>query len=249
MCPFINLSQHSWESYIATLGGEHRHNFRRRLRSLAKTFDVRFEYAVSEKERHEALASLVALHNMRWRGRGGSNALYTPALWSFHEELSRLALQRGWLRLFVLRLDGRAAASLYGFIYNRTFYFYQQGFDPRYAKRSLGLVMTGLTIEGAIKEGAEEYDFLRGEEEFKFLWARQKRELRRLDLYPPTMTGWLHKQALERNRAARRMARKLLPKTVADRITAVRDRGVLKGFGSGASLRQELPAPELDGRR
>ncbi len=57
--------------------------------------------------------------------------------------MSRLALDRRWLRLFVLRLDGVPVAALYGFLYQRVFYFYQSGYDPRYSKHSVGLVDDG----------------------------------------------------------------------------------------------------------
>src|SRR5438034_687859 len=100
----------------------------------------------------------VALHHRRWRPRGGSDALHTENLIAFHREFTRTALERGWLRLFTLWLGEKPAASLYGFRYGRTFYFYQSGFDPAYAKNSVGLVTMGLSIESALEEGAEEYD-------------------------------------------------------------------------------------------
>jgi len=106
VCPFIDLSGHSWQSYLATLGSEHRYNFGRRLKNLMKQFEVRFEPVRSEEQRREALALLIALHNSRWRNRACSEAFYTADLVSLHDELSRLALEQGGLRLFVLRLDG-----------------------------------------------------------------------------------------------------------------------------------------------
>jgi CelD/BcsL family acetyltransferase involved in cellulose biosynthesis len=155
VCPYATLVGHSWESYLAAVASEHpSERFGRRLKDLGKRFTVRFEQVASEAERREILPVLVRLHEMRWRGRGGSEAFHTPQLLSFHEELSRLALQRGWLRLFVLRLDGNPAACLYGFRYGRSFYFYQSGFDPAYAKYSVGVVTIGLTIKHAIEEGA-----------------------------------------------------------------------------------------------
>jgi len=60
-----------------------------------------------------------------------------------------LALARDWLRLFVLRFDGKPAASLYGFRYNGVFYFYQSGFDPVYGKHSVGLVTMALFYKGS----------------------------------------------------------------------------------------------------
>lgn len=218
ICPFIRLSGHSWQSYLATFDHKHRYNFQRTLKNLTKQFDVRFEQAVSEEQRREALSLLVALHNMRWRERSGSTAFHTLGLLSFHEELSQLALERGWLRLFVFWLDGKPAASLYGFRYHRTFYFYQSGFDPSYSKHSIGQVTVGLTIQRAIEEGAEEYDLLHGDEPYKFYWAREAREIGRLELYPPNARGLLYKQALWLSRATRRMGRRVLPKTITDRI-------------------------------
>jgi len=233
VCPFINLSGHSWPSYLATLGPEHRYNFLRRLKNLMKQFEVRFEQVRSEEQRREALLLLIALHNLRWRNRGCSEAFYTADLVSFHDELSRLALEQGWLRLFVLWLDGKPAASLYGFSHHRVFYYFQAGFDPIYGKYSVGLVTMGLAIKSAIEEGVEEYDLLHGDEPYKFHWARAARELGRLELYPPGARGLLYKGTLEVSRTTKRMARRVLPKTLADRIAT--GRGLPIGNGRYAA--------------
>ena len=222
VCPFIGLAGRSWESYLDSLGPAHRYNFRRRLRGLSRLGHVRLERVQTEAQRRDALCELVGLHHMRWRLRGGSSAFYDVALVAFHEEFSRLALERGWLRLFTLRLDGKAIASVYGFRYGDKFYFYQSGFDPGYARQSVGLVALGLTIKAALEEGAMEYDLLHGDEEYKFLWAHQTRELRRLDLFPSHVRGWLYQQAIEASRAARRAVRCVLPATVVQRIGAGR---------------------------
>lgn len=193
VCPYIELAGESWESYVAGLGSSHRANLRRRLRKLRQAFDFRFERVDSEAALETAFEVLIALHHRRWAGRGGSDAFGGPAVVAFHRELSALALRRGWLRLYVLRLDGRPAAALYGFLYRGRFLFYQGGFDPAFADLSVGLVTMGLTIRAAIEEGAREYDMLHGAEEYKFLWANRSRRLARLELYPPTPGGHLRR--------------------------------------------------------
>ncbi len=219
VCPFVRLAGHSWDSYLATLGSEHRYNIRRRLRNLAGRFDVRFERAATDAERRAALAEVVTLHRKRWEARGGgSTAFSTPAVLAFHEEASRLALERGWLRLFSLRLDGTPVSALYGFRYGRRFYFYQSGFEPEYGKHSVGLVTMALAIKSAIEEGAEEYDFLHGDEPYKFLWTRDVRELRRLELYAPCLRGRLSRGAVETDRVARKLARRVLPQVVVQAL-------------------------------
>src|SRR4029079_10597429 len=112
---------------------------------------------------------------------------------AFHDEVTRRALDRGWLRLCVLRLNGEAAAVMYGFFYNDTFAFYQHGFDDRYQQHSIGLVLMGLTIRAAIDEGAAEFDMLWGVEPYKFLWARDRRELRNMHLFPASIRGNVHR--------------------------------------------------------
>ena len=209
VCPYITLASHSWESYLRALGSEHRANVRRRLRRLHERFDVSWDQARTDDARLEALHTLIRLHQKRWETRGGSTAFHLPSLVAFHEDFTRLALQRGWLRLFVLRLDGVPAAAFYGFRYGGTFSFYQSGFDPGYAPHGVGLVMQALAIRCAIEEGATEYDFLHGAEPYKFLWTFQTRALGYLELYPPTARGLVSHRLTDLSRAARTAVRRV----------------------------------------
>jgi CelD/BcsL family acetyltransferase involved in cellulose biosynthesis len=219
-CAFIDVSARSWESYLAGLGPSHRANFRRRLRKAGAAHKLELVRVQAEEARRPALAALLTLHDRRWRNRGPSNAFNTPALRSFHDELTQHALRRGWLRLFLLTLDGIPAAALYGFRYGRTFYYYQSGFDPAYASLGVGTLAMGLSIRSAMDEGVDEFDLLHGDEPYKRLWARGTREMARLELYPPRACGHLYRISSELNRATRRMARRLLPQHMMDRLAA-----------------------------
>jgi CelD/BcsL family acetyltransferase involved in cellulose biosynthesis len=211
-CPFIPLRGQSWESYLATVGPAHRANFRRRLRTLTR--DYRFEFArvSSETERRDALCTLIRLHNQRWDARGGSTAFRTAVSRAFHEDATRRALDAGWLRLYVLRLNDVAVASTYCFAYNGRFYFYQGAFDDAFRKHSVGMVAMGLTIQAAIEEGAREFDLLYGVESYKWLWARDARPLGRIDLFPAGIAGRLHHHTVTAERTARRLARRMVPR-------------------------------------
>jgi CelD/BcsL family acetyltransferase involved in cellulose biosynthesis len=207
ICPFIDLAGHTWQSFQADLGPKHRYNFHRRLKNLHRDFDARLECITSEDQRRATLLTLVALHNKRMQERGGSDGLGSAELVGFHEELTRLVLTLGWLRLFVLTLNDQKVAALYGFMYRNKFYFYQSGFDPRFSTYSVGLVTMGLVIEAAIKEGAEEFDLLHGDEKYKSLWSGKRRDLVRMELYPPTARAWVYTKTIEVSRFTRRAAR------------------------------------------
>ena len=209
VCPIVLLAGHTWETYLASLGASHRANVRRRTRALASAFPVRFDRVTSEDERRRALDTLVELHLARF-GHTGSTAFLSPELCAFHHEATRRALKGGWLRMFVLRLDEVPAAVMYGFAYNRRFYFYQHGFDPRFESFSVGLVLMGQTIRAALDEGMLEFDMLYGAESYKRLWARVERPLMRLHLYPPHIGGLVNRRTEEAERTVRAVARRIL---------------------------------------
>ena len=210
VCPRIPLAGHTWDSYLATLGSAHRANVRRRLRGIEQQFQARFELVTSDTVRTRALDALAGFHQQRFKEQGGSSAFFTPTVRAFQEEATRRALDRGWLRMYVLWLNGEIAAVMYGFFYNRQFYFYQHGFDDRHSRHSIGLVLMAMTIRAAIDEGAEAFDLLWGTEGYKSLWARDARTLRRIHLFPPHAAGRIHRRAVEARRQLGRLARRLL---------------------------------------
>jgi len=189
VCPIADLGGLDWDAYLARLGREHRYAVRRASRALAARFSVAFEAVASEPARRDAMAILASLHERRWRRLAPETAFRTPSLRAFHDEASRRFLERGQLRLFVLRADGRPVAALYGFVHGGRFHFYQSGFDPEYAPWSVGLAAMAASIRAAIQEGARAYDFLHGAERYKFHWAGGLRRLRRIEMYPPGGRG------------------------------------------------------------
>jgi CelD/BcsL family acetyltransferase involved in cellulose biosynthesis len=211
-CPFIPLRGHSWDSYLAVVGPAHRANFRRRLRTLSRDYELRFDRVTTEAEREESLRALIRLHNQRWDVRGGSTAFATPACRAFHDDATRRMLDAGWLRFYVLRLNDAVVAATYCFAFDGRVYFYQGAFDEDFRRHSVGMVAMGLTIQAAIAEGAREFDLLYGVESYKALWARDRRLLYRIDLFPADMAGRLHRHTVTAERAVRRLARRIIPR-------------------------------------
>jgi CelD/BcsL family acetyltransferase involved in cellulose biosynthesis len=210
VCPVVDLSGHTFDSYLATLGASHRANIRRRLRALDREFEVRFDRVTRHQDRQSALAALAGFHSRRYADRGGSTAFASPAARAFHEDATHLALDRGWLRMYQLTLNGGMAAVMYGFSDGGRFFFYQHGYDEAYAAHSVGLALMALTINTAIGEGASEFDMLWGTESYKSLWARRTHVLRRVDLYPVHLGGSVQRHAAEARRGAAGLARRVL---------------------------------------
>jgi dTDP-4-amino-4,6-dideoxygalactose transaminase len=210
LCPIIGLAGHTWSSYLDTLGSAHRANIRRRMRTLERDFHVRFDLVAADAERREALAALAGFHEHRFRTRGGSTAFRTPALHAFHDAATECALARGWLRMYVLRLNDTPAAVMYGLSYDGRFSFYQHGFDDRYERYSIGLVLMAFTIRAAVAEGADTFDLLWGAEPYKWLWARDSNALQQIHLFPGHVGGRIEHGAVAARRTLGRLVRRAL---------------------------------------
>ena len=210
VCPVVDLRGHTFDSFLATLGASHRANVRRRLRAIERQFSVRFDEITGSSERLEMLGALAAFHTSRYAERGGSTAFSTAAVRAFHEAATQAALERRWLRMYALRLDGQLAAVMYGFNYGGRFYFYQHGYDERFSPLSVGLVLMALTIRTAISDGALEFDMLWGTEPYKSLWTQETRRLQRVDLFPLRLTEVVHRHAAEARRGIAQLARRVL---------------------------------------
>ncbi|HEY3645840.1 MAG TPA: GNAT family N-acetyltransferase [Gammaproteobacteria bacterium] len=208
VCPYIPLQGHDWKSYIATVSRSHRANVNRRIRRLGEIFKkVEFKQATTEEERRECFTQFLRLHQLRWSGKERSNAFTGEGTLAFHAEFSQLALERGWLRLFVLRLDGEPAAATYSFRYGDKFYYYQAGLDPKLAEHSVGLATLGLAVQSALKEGVRGYDMLHGNQGYKTLWTDSSRPLSRIYCYPPNAGGTLYRQAQGLRNSLKRVLR------------------------------------------
>jgi CelD/BcsL family acetyltransferase involved in cellulose biosynthesis len=135
---------------------------------------VRVERA-SEENLDDLLESLFQVHGARWTARGGAGVVAPEAVRQAHRQAAPALLSRGVLRLYGLRLDDRIVASLYGFTHaaaaETRAYAYLSGFDPAFERLSPGTLIMGHAVHEAIREGAAEFDFLRGREPYKYLWG------------------------------------------------------------------------------
>ena len=90
-------------------------------------------------------------------------------------------LDMGVLRLFFLTIDGEKAATMFAFEYNRRFWLYNSGYDPQaHAQLSPGWVLLAYVIEYAIASGCSVFDFMQGNEEYKYRFGAEDYKVMRV---------------------------------------------------------------------
>lgn len=163
--PAISLTG-GWQRYLESRSANLRQQIRRRERQLRRRHVVRLRLADDPGRLQDDLTALFALHRSRW-GRRSPFLRFEP----FHRDFATVALERRWLRLWLLELDDRPAAAWYGLRYAGVESYYQAGRDPAFADASVGFVLLAHSIREAADDGMDEYRLLRGGERFKARFA------------------------------------------------------------------------------
>ena len=169
---FIDLRHLDWEGYVSRRSSKFRKQIRRGERILDREHTMRLRGTT--KDTLEAdIAELFRLHDLRRSGLGGSS-LDAPAR-RVLRAFAIAAHRRGWLRLNMMEADGAPVAAFLGWRVGDCYVSYQGGFDPAWSKRSVGVAIEAMNIRNAIEEGAAEYDFLLGTEDWKSRFAAETR--------------------------------------------------------------------------
>jgi CelD/BcsL family acetyltransferase involved in cellulose biosynthesis len=164
--PRVALDASSWEDFLAARSSNFRQQVRRRERNLLRRGLV---YRLADATSLDAdLESLYRLHEVRWEAAGATSFIRHR---TFHEEFAGLALERGWLRLWLAEIDDRPVAAWYGFRFADAYWYYQAGRDPAWDREAAGFVLLAHTIRQAVEEGMSEYKLLLGGEPYKARFA------------------------------------------------------------------------------
>jgi CelD/BcsL family acetyltransferase involved in cellulose biosynthesis len=163
--PIVPLAGRSWEELLAGASARLRKNIRHSRNRLERGHDLRFRAADADTLGRD-VETVFRLHRARFGRHDGCHFCreYEP----FQREFAALALERGWLRLLLLELDGEAVAADFGFLFHNVHFAYQGGRDPAWERESVGFVVEIEAIRRALAEGADEYRLLGGEEAYKY---------------------------------------------------------------------------------
>jgi CelD/BcsL family acetyltransferase involved in cellulose biosynthesis len=165
--PVVRGSWASWDDYLASRSAGFRQELRRKERRLAER-GLAYRMISEPSELESALDVLFDLHRARW---GDHASRWFAGHESFQRAFSRTALERGWLRLCILELDGRPAAAYHGFRFGEAEWSYQFGRDPSEEASSVGLVIAAHAVRRSLEEGAVEFRLGPGGQPYKVRFA------------------------------------------------------------------------------
>ncbi len=153
----------TWEEYLQLLSGKQRHELKRKLRRLEEEGELNYRNS-TDVNRHDVDIFLRLFRD----SRQDKATFLTPQMESFFRAVVIIMAEQELLRFNMLELDEKSVASTMCFDYKDTVYLYNSGYDPDYGWLSVGVISKALCIKDSIERGKKRFDFLKGDEAYKY---------------------------------------------------------------------------------
>ena len=178
VAPQFSLPLH-YETYLQEMvEKKQRHEIRRKQRRAEREAKVDF-YMVGKQ--HSLVAEVDDFVALQQASREDKAKFMTPEMRRFFGAVAERMLEAGTLRLGFLTINGEKAASLFAFEYERKFLLYNSGYDPdAHSQLSPGWVLLAYSIQYAIAAGCRLFDFMQGNEEYKYRFGSQDYKVMRV---------------------------------------------------------------------
>jgi CelD/BcsL family acetyltransferase involved in cellulose biosynthesis len=168
VCPIIRLPA-QFDDYVQSLDKKERHELRRKIRRAEATEGVSWYAITGQDQTHdldEAAESFIAL---MMKSRSDKSDFMTDDMRRFFHQMIHATHDGGFLHLSFLEVDGVKAATYLSFDYNRKRLVFNSGLETEgFQSLSAGIVLMARIIDEAIQAGYSEFDFLRGDEKYKY---------------------------------------------------------------------------------
>jgi CelD/BcsL family acetyltransferase involved in cellulose biosynthesis len=176
VCPIISLPS-SWEEYLHQIGRKQRHEVRRKMKiftELGGTFEFISQPTTSD------FTDFTKLH----RASSSEKASYwNECTTTFFQRLFDIGVHEGWLQLSFAKLGTRRVAACFLFVEHDQWSLYNTGFDLNQAQSQAGNALLAWIIQRATMLGVKRFDFLRGDESYKFRMGAVAQPLYTLQLH------------------------------------------------------------------
>jgi CelD/BcsL family acetyltransferase involved in cellulose biosynthesis len=183
VCPIIELPG-DWDTYLMSLRKKDRHELRRKVRKLEGRDDVRW-YLVPPDDADRMQSEMQTFLDLH-RSSGVDKAHFMDdKMANYFLDMARDLSDTGWLDLAVLTISNEPASAYLSYKYRGRLYLYNSGYSQRFAAYSAGVALLAYRIHKAILQGLRQFDFLRGDEEYKYDFGAKDTYIYRA-LYAPT---------------------------------------------------------------
>ncbi len=168
-----------FEAYLASIDKKQRHEIRRKMRRAEESGrSLRWYIATDESQLDDEIE---AFFNLMANDPAKAEFL-TEIMRAQMKQTMQAAFKNGWLQLAFLEVDGKKACAYLNFDYNNKIWVYNSGLNREFLELSVGWVLLGYLLQWANENQRTEFDFMRGDEDYKYKFGGQPGRVQRLIL-------------------------------------------------------------------
>jgi len=167
-----------FEEYLSRVEKKQRHEIRRKMRR-AEESGRGVRWAISDMADVEA--EIDSFLGLMEQDQGKAGFLHDP-MRNQMRAVIRAAHENGWLWLAFLEADGQRIAAALNFDYNNKLWGYNAGVNRDFMDLSPGWVLLGHILQWACENKRTEFDFMRGDEEYKYRFGAVNQHVMRAKL-------------------------------------------------------------------
>lgn len=171
ICPYVELPD-DWNDYLATLSSNGRQRLRRLLRKVEQDDRYRISHATPATAEQD-IEALLRLWSRKWAEQKGEKSVQIE---QNLRVMLNLSFENGRL-LLPMMFDGHTVVGGHGILIDqekRVLSFLVGSRDPDFTGPQPGLTLHAHTIRHGIGLGFRRYDFLRGNEPYKYSFGSKE---------------------------------------------------------------------------
>lgn len=175
ICPYIAIPD-SKEKLLSSLNRKLQKKLRNSLCRLeTDQGEVQLKHYYELASLEQAMEIFFELHQKRWASKGQLGMFPNQRLRNITLQTAKYFAEKDWLRLYFLTVKNKPVAVELNLEYEGKMYCHLKGFDPDFYKYRVGSLLTLKVLEECIEKGISEYDFMQGDEAYKFDWTNKFR--------------------------------------------------------------------------
>ena len=195
---YLEVNNQPFSEYLKTRSSRLSKTAKRQRRILEAGKQFRFQLFTAPDGLERGIADYDTVYTSSWK---------VPEPYpNFMSGLMRTCAEQGWLRLGIAYMGDVPAAAQVWIVVDGTASIYKMAYDERFAKESVGTVLSSLLMEHVIDvDKVRIVDYLSGDDAYKRDWMSQRRERWGIIAFNPrTPRGMLAAARHVGSRAAKR---------------------------------------------
>jgi len=181
----------SCEAPFLELPSRSHKNWKDKLKKLSKTYLVTTDILMKLHDVEHGLAITKQLVGASAMRKNHLSSWDDEEYANFHLDVCRELADKIKFNVAVLYCNDLPVAVLYGYVVKNKYLMYSIGLDSDYGKFSAGQILIGKFIEYLTENRIAEFDFLRGDEDYKYRWTDTSRQNNYINIFNKTIRGTL----------------------------------------------------------